>query len=138
MTTRKAQSLQGLKESGQAIALLQEKWPRAFPKKYSIVKPLARSVKEAIVAGTGWNKDYTYGVLAAWKARMAYCDAVLRETVRIDIDGNATDEVVDDTSRAQAAQQRQQVLEARRRREARQASKTNDRTGMSRNLASGS
>jgi hypothetical protein len=69
---------------------------------------------------------------------MAYCDAVLRDTVRIDIDGNATDEVVDDTSRAQAAQQRQHVLEARHRREARQASKTNDRTGMSRNLASGS
>ena len=138
MTIRKAQSLQGLKESAKAIALLQEKWPRAFPKKYGAVKPLARSVREAIVAGTGWNKDYTYGVLAAWKSRIAYCDAVLRDSIRIDINGNVTDEVVDGTSRTMAEQKREQVLEARRRREARQASKTNDKTGISRNLASGS
>ena len=136
MTTRKAQSLQGLKESAKAIAILQEKWPHAFPKKYGAVKPLARSVRDAIVAGTGWSKDYTYGVLAAWKSRIAYCDAVLRDSVRIDINGNATDEVVDGTSRTMAEQKRTQVLEARRRREARQASKTNDKTGISRNLAS--
>src|SRR4051794_13067937 len=138
MKTRKAQSLQGLKESAKAITLLQERWPRAFPKKHGAVKPLARSVREAIVAGTGWNKDYTYGVLAAWKSRIAYCDAVLRDSVRIDIDGNATDEVVDDTSRAMAEQKRKQVLEARRRREAREASKPNNRAGVSRNLASAS
>src|SRR3954465_4326628 len=66
-------------------------------KKYGAVKLLARSVIEAIAASTGWNKDYTYGVLAAWESRMSYCDAVLRDTIRIDIDGNATDEVVDDT-----------------------------------------
>jgi sRNA-binding protein len=136
MTIRKAQSLQGLKESAKAIALMQEKWPRAFPKKYGAVKPLARSVREAIVAGTGWNKDYTYGVLAAWKSRVAYCDAVLRDSIRIDINGNATDEVVDGTSRTMAEQKREQVLETRRRREVRQASKTNDRSGISRNLAS--
>ena len=135
MTIRKAQSLQGLKESAKAIALLQEKWPRAFPKKYGAVKPLARSVKEAIVAGTGWNKNYTYGVLAAWKSRMAYCDATLRDTIRIDIDGNATDEVVNDESRMQAEQQRQQIIEARRRRAERQTSKTNDRAEMSSNSA---
>src|SRR3954447_17693657 len=99
MTTRKEQRLQGLKESAKAIALLQEKWPRAFPKKYGTVKPLARSVKEAIIAGTGWDKDYTYGVLAAWKSPITYCDAVLRDSIRIDINGKATDEVVDDTSR---------------------------------------
>ena len=135
MTIRKAQSLQGLKESAKAIALLQEKWPRAFPKKYGAVKPLARSVKEAIIAGTGWNKNYTYGVLSAWKSRMAYCDAILRDTVRIDIDGKATDEVVNDESRTQAEQQRQQIIEARRRRAERQTSKTNDRAEMSSNLA---
>jgi len=137
MKTRKAQRLQGLKESAQAIALLQEKWPRAFPKKYSVVKPLARSVKEAIVVGTGWNKDYTYGVLAAWKSRLAYCDAVLRDAIRVDIDGKATDEVVDDTSRAMAEEKRKQVLETRRRREAREASKTEDRAKASNNSAAG-
>ena len=135
MTIRKSQSLQGLKESAKAIALLQEKWPRAFPKKYGAVKSLARSVKEAIVAGTGWNKNYTNGVLTAWKSRMAYCDAILRDTVRIDIDANATDEVVNDGSRTQAEQQRQQIIEARRRRTERQTSKTNDRAEMSSNLA---
>src|SRR4051794_26599641 len=128
MKARKARGLQGLKESAKAIALLQEKWPRAFPKKYGAVKPLARFVTEAIVEVTGWNKDYTYGVLAAWKSRLAYCDAVLRNRIRIDIDGNVTDEVVDDTSRVMAEQKRKRVLEARRCREARQASKTNDRT----------
>ena len=91
---------------------------------------------EAIVAGTGWNKDYIYGVLGAWKSRLAYCDAVLRDSIRIDVDSNAMNEVVDDTSRAMAEQKRKQVLEARRRREARQASRANDRTEMSHNLVS--
>jgi sRNA-binding protein len=135
MKTRKAQRLQGLKESAQAIALLQEKWPRAFSKKYGAVKPLARSVKEAVVAGMDWDPYYTSGVLAPWKSRLAYCDAVLRDAIRVDIDGNATDEVVDDTSRAMAEQKRKQVLEARHRREARQASKTNNGVEVSRNLA---
>ena len=136
MKARKARSFQGLKESAQAIALLQEKWPRAFPKKYSAVRPLARSVMEAIVAGTGWNKDYIYGVLGAWKSRLVYCDAVLRDTIRIDVDGNATNEVVDDPSRAMAEQKRKQMLEARRHREARQASRANVRTEISHNLVS--
>ena len=69
MKTRKAQRLQGLKESAQAIALLQNKWPHAFSKKYGAVKPLARSVKEAVVAGMDWDPYYTSGVLAAWKSR---------------------------------------------------------------------
>src|SRR4051812_4076739 len=137
MKTRKAQRLQGLKESAQAIALLQEKWPCAFPKKYGAVKPLARSVKEAVVAGMDWDLYYTSGVLAAWKSRLAYCDAILRDTIRVDIHGNATNEVVDDTSRAMAAEKRKQVLEGRRRREAREASKTEDKAKASSNSAAG-
>lgn len=137
MSTYKEQRLQGLKESAKEIALLQEKWPRAFPKKYAAVKPLARSVKEAIMAGTGWNNGYTAGVLAAWKSRLAYCDAVLRDAIRVDIDGNATDEAVDDKSRAMAAEKRKQVLEGRRRREAREASKTEDKAKASSNSAAG-
>ena len=80
MKARKARSFQGLKESAQAIALLQEKWPRAFPKKYSAVRPLARSVMEAIVAGTGWNKDYTMACLALgnldWLIVMRCCETL--------------------------------------------------------------
>jgi sRNA-binding protein len=109
----------------------------AFPKKYGAVKPLARSVKEAVVAGMDWDPYYTSGVLAAWKSRLAYCDAILRDTIRVDIDGNATDEVVDDTSRAMAAEKRKQVLEGRRRREAREASKTEDKAKASSNSAAG-
>ena len=138
MNTYREQRLQGLKESAKAIALLQEKWPRAFPKKYAAVRPLARSVKGAIVAGTGWHGGYAHGVLAAWKSRLAYCDAVLRDVIRIDIDGNVTDEVVNDISRAMAEQKRKQVIESRRRREARQASKMNDSTEKSHDLAAGS
>src|SRR4051812_7648714 len=137
MNTYKEQRLQGLKESAKAIALLQEKWPRAFPKKYAAVRPLARSVKESIIAGTGWGGGYTHGVLAAWKSRLAYCDAVLRDSIRVEINGNTTDEVVDDTSRAMAAEKRQQVLEGRRRREAREASKTEDKAKASSNSAAG-
>jgi sRNA-binding protein len=138
MKTPKAQRLQGLKESAQAIALLQEKWSRAFPKKYATVKPLARSVKGAVVAGMDWDPYYTSGVLAAWKSRLAYCDAVLRDAIRVDIDGKATDEVVDDTSRAMAAEKRKQVLEGRRRRrEARDASKAEDKAKASSNSAAG-
>src|SRR3954467_9239640 len=137
MNTYKEQRLQGLKESAKAIALLQEKWPRAFPKKYAAVRPLARSVKESIIAGTGWGGGYTHGVLAAWKSRLAYCDAVLRDSVRIDINGNTTDELVVDTSRAMAAEKRQQVLEGRRLREAREASKTHDKAKASSNSAAG-
>src|SRR3954449_7842894 len=133
MTAYKEQRLQGLKESAKAIALLQEKWPRAFPKKYAAVRPLARPVKQSIIAGTGWGGGYTHGVLAAWKSRLAYCDAVLRDSVRIDISGKATDEVVDGTSRAMAAEKRKQVLEGRRRREAREASKTEDKAKASSN-----
>src|SRR3954462_7503363 len=113
MNTYKEQRLQGLKESAKAIALLQEKWPRAFPKKYAAVRPLARSVKESIIAGTGWGGTYTHGVLAACKAPWAYCDARLRDSIRVDINGKATDELVADTSRAMAAEKRKQVLEGR-------------------------
>jgi len=137
MNTYKEQRLQGLKESAKAIALLQEKWPRAFPKKYAAVRPLARSVKESIIAGTGWGGGYTHGVLAAWKSRLAYCDAVLRDSIRVDINGKATDELVDDTSRAMAEQKRKQVLESRHRRAAREESKTNDRAKASSNAAAG-
>src|SRR3954453_8431935 len=137
MNTYKEQRLQGLKESAKAIALLQEKLPRAFPKKYAAVRPLARSVKESIIAGTGWSGSYTHGVLAAWKSRLAYCDAVLRDSIRVDINGKTTDELVDDISRAMAAEKRQQVLEGRRRREAREASKTEDKAKASSNAAAG-
>jgi sRNA-binding protein len=137
MNTYKEQRLQGLKESAKAIALLQEKWPRAFPKKYAAVRPLARSVKESIIAGTGWGGGYTHGVLAAWKSRLAYCDAILRDSIRVDINGKATDELVDDTSRAMAEQKQKQVLESRHRRAAREESKTNDRAKASSNAAAG-
>src|SRR4051812_33863412 len=137
MNTYKEQRLQGLKESAKAIALLQEKWPRAFPKKYGAVRPLARSVKESIIAGTGWGGSYTHGVLAAWKSRLAYCDAVLRDSIRVDINGKARNELVEDTSRAMAEQKQKQILESRHRRAAREESKTNDRAKPPSNVAAG-
>jgi sRNA-binding protein len=118
MTMRERRRREGMNEGAKAIALLQEKWPRAFPKKFSDIKPLASSVKAAVIAEMGWDKDYAHGVLMTWKLRLSYCDAVLRSDTRIDIDGNATAEIVDEKSKAEAKEQREITLKAMRRRAA--------------------
>src|SRR3954454_4258711 len=117
MTVRERRR-QGKIESAKAIALLQEKWPLAFPKKFSDVKPLASSVKATVIAEMDWDKNYVHGVLMTWKLRLSYCDAVLRGDTRIDINGNPTTETVDETSKAGAREQRETILKAMHRRAA--------------------
>jgi sRNA-binding protein len=63
---------------------------------------LAASVRGVIREAMGWDYHYTIGVLSVWKRRSAYCDAILRGDPRIDIDGNATTEPIDERSRQQA------------------------------------
>jgi sRNA-binding protein len=92
----------GWGDARQVIPLLQEKWPLAFPTKNYLVKPLAASVPRVISEALGWNLSYARGVISVWKRRNAYCDAILRGGLRIDIDGNATMEPVDENSRQQA------------------------------------
>jgi sRNA-binding protein len=130
MTVRERRR-QGMIESAKAIALLQEKWPRAFPKKFSNVKPLASSVKTTIIAEMGWDKDYTHGVLKAWRVRLSYCEAVLRSDKRIDINGNPTTEIISETSKTEARERREIILETMRRR----AAKRKEREAENKNTA---
>ena len=109
MTKRATEERKGWGDARQVIPLLQEKWPLAFPTEYYLVKPLATSVTRVISEAMGWNLYYARGVLSVWKRRSAYCDAILRGGLRIDIDGNTTTEPVDEISRQQA----QKVLAAR-------------------------
>jgi sRNA-binding protein len=52
---------------------------------------------------------YTRGVLLSWKSRTNYCNAVLRHRERINLDGLASGEEVDDRARVDAQQQLAQI-----------------------------
>ena len=93
------------KESIAAIAVLQERWPAAFPKKSRLVLALSGNLIAPIAESTGWSKRYTAGVLIAWKRRDAYARAVLRCERRYDLTGAATDETISDGTRALATEQ---------------------------------
>jgi sRNA-binding protein len=94
----------GTKESAQQLAVLREKWPRAFPVKHRDVRPLAIGAAHEIAAAMGWSFPYTLGVLGSWKMAAVYCRAVLCYDQRIALDG-APDEVVDAQAKDLAAKQ---------------------------------
>ena len=99
-----ADSLRGVKESRTAIEVLEAKWPAIFndPKN---VKPLASSVLSQVGAALGWSLGYTRGVFHVWKSRNDYCRAVLRDSVRVHLDGSPSEEGVDDRAREMAKAQ---------------------------------
>jgi len=99
-----ADRLRGVKEARTAIEVLKVKWPAIFndPKN---VKPLASSVLSRVAAALGWSLGYTRGVFHVWKSRDAYCRAVLRDSVRVHLDGSPSEEVVDDRAREMAKAQ---------------------------------
>jgi sRNA-binding protein len=99
-----ADRLRGVKESRTAIEVLKVKWPAIFndPK---AIKPLASSVLSQVAAALGWTLGYTRGVFHVWKSRNDYCRAVLRDSVRIHLDGSPSEEVVDDRAREMAKAQ---------------------------------
>ena len=99
-----ADRLRGVKEARTAIEVLRAKWPAIFndPKN---VKPLASSVLSEVAAALGWSFAYTRGVFHVWKSRNDYCRAVLRDSVRVHIDGSPSEEVVDDLAREMAKAQ---------------------------------
>jgi sRNA-binding protein len=45
----------GLKESREQIKVLQDKWPAAFPKQASLVRPLANGTAKTIAEAFGWR-----------------------------------------------------------------------------------
>jgi sRNA-binding protein len=83
---------------------LRTKWPAIFndPKN---VKPLASSVLSQVAATLGWSLGYTRGVFHVWKSRNDYCRTVLRDSVRVYLDGSPSEEVVDDRAQEMAKAQ---------------------------------
>jgi sRNA-binding protein len=102
----------GLKESSERIKVLQDKWPMAFAKQASMVRPLANVASTTIAEAFGWSVPYARAVLMVWKSRPAYCTAVLAHPKRINLDGSASDEEVDERARL-AAKERLAVLASR-------------------------
>ena len=94
----RAEILRGMKESREAIAMLQSLWPAAFPERFHRVRPLASGIIPAIAERTGWDRSYARGVVQVWKARDAYCKAVLRYDQRFDLNGEPVEQTVSEDS----------------------------------------
>lgn len=85
-----------------AIALLQQRWPAAFPEVPQQIRPLIPGLTSLIAAAMDWSHLYTRAVLRTWKLRPAYCHAVLAHPVRFDLDGKPTDQPVGEDARTMA------------------------------------
>src|SRR5215213_2695311 len=96
---RNSEARRAYRESRTAIMLLQQRWPAAFPQTPQQVRPLIAGLTPLIAAILDWSRPYTRAVLRTWKLRPAYCHAVLIHPVRFDLDGNPTDQPVDEDAR---------------------------------------
>jgi sRNA-binding protein len=99
---RDSEARRAYRESRTAITLLQQRWPAAFPERPQQVRPLIAGLTPLLAAALDWSPPYTRAVLRTWKLRPAYCHAVLAHPVRFDLDGNPTDQPVDEDARTQA------------------------------------
>jgi len=95
----------GFQEASSQFAVLRAKWPQAFPDKGYEVRPLASGGVRILTEALGWSHPYARAVLMARKLREPYCRAVLRDPRRINLDGSASGEEIDDKARAQAREQ---------------------------------
>lgn len=111
----------GMKEGRVSIALLQQRWPTAFPQDPRQVRPLAVTIIATLTAELGWSLPFTKGVLLVWKQRIAYCNAVLRYDERIDLTGAPSGQVVCEQARADARGTLTAITERRKRRAEREA-----------------
>jgi len=84
----------GIKEAGQQLGALRDRWPLAFPVQHQDIRPLALGVAHQVAAEMGWSLPYTLSVLRRWKMAAVYCQAVLSHDQRIALDG-APAEAVD-------------------------------------------
>jgi len=98
----KSEARRAYQEWRTAIALLQQRWPAAFPEAPQQIRPLIPGLTPLIAATLDWNHPYTRAVLRTWKLRPAYCHAVLAHPVRFDLDGNPTNQSVDEDARTMA------------------------------------
>ena len=94
----------GIKEAGQQLGVLRERWPLAFPVQAQDVRPLALGIADQIAAAMGWSLPYTLSVLRRWKMAAVYCRAVLSRDQRITLDGTPA-ETVDAEAKDLAAKQ---------------------------------
>jgi len=99
---RNSEARRAYRESHTAIALLQQRWPAAFPEASQQVRPLIAGITPHIAAALDWSWPYTRAVLRTWKLRPAYCRAVLEYPVRFDLDGNPTEQSVGEDARTMA------------------------------------
>ena len=99
---RNGEARRAYRESRTAIALLQQRWPAAFPEAPQQVRPLIAGLTPLIAAALDWSHPYTRAVLRTWKLRPAYCRAVLVHPVRFDLDGNPTEQPVGEDARTMA------------------------------------
>jgi sRNA-binding protein len=99
---RNSEARRAYRESRTAIMLLQQRWPAAFPETPQQVRPLIAGLTPLIAAALDWSHPYTRAVLRTWKLRPAYCRAVLVHPVRFDLDGNPTDQPVNEDARTMA------------------------------------
>src|SRR6476620_4702411 len=95
----KSEARRAYREARIAIELLQQRWPAAFPEAPQQVRPLIAGLVPLIATALDWSRPYTRAVLRTWKLRPAYCRAVLAYPVRFDLDGNPTDQPVDEDAR---------------------------------------
>ena len=99
---RNGEARRAYRELRTAIALLQQRWPAAFPETPQQVRPLIAGLTPLIAAALDWSRPYTRAVLRTWKLRPAYCRAVLVHPVRFDLEGNPTDQPVGEDARTLA------------------------------------
>jgi sRNA-binding protein len=78
-----------------------------FPAKGHEVRPLVNVMAE-LQEAFGWSPAYAKGV-SVWKAREAYCRAVLAYPNRVGLDGSPTEAIVDDQARTLAAARLEQI-----------------------------
>ena len=99
---RNSEARRAYRESRTAIALLQQRWPAAFPEAPQQVRPLIAGLTPLIAAALDWSRPYTRAVLRTWKLRPAYCRAVLDHPARFDLNGNPTEQPVGEDARTMA------------------------------------
>src|SRR3954452_297525 len=99
---RSSEARRAYREWRTAITLLQQRWPAAFPETPQQVRPLIAGITPLLAAALDWSYPYARAVLRTWKLLPAYCRAVLVHPVRFDLNGNPTDQSVEEDARTQA------------------------------------
>ena len=124
--TTKSDWKRGAQDSWQAFDLLRAIWPKAFPAKSHEVRPLV-NVTADVQEAFGWSPAYAKGVLSVWKAREAYCRAVLAYPNRDGLDGSPTEAIVDDQAREMATARLKQIAAKKAKAAERRAKEAADR-----------